>query len=105
MAAKTRPYRFRNRLFRYDFEKGLVSWIVKASEEEYADNEHWQQKFGRNLWDIDEDGYIEIQAAGLLRANWKDKAVRDDYLEQWCDEIDYESALYSKEFLAEYGIK
>lgn len=69
--------------FRYNFDRCLVEYVSKASKEELADNEEWQQKYGRNLWDIDENGYIVIDAVGLRPENWKNKEARDGYLDEW----------------------
>lgn len=84
---KSRVYKFENRYFRYDFDNCIVQYLQKATEEEIQDNKDWQKKYGKNLWDIDKDGYIEVDAAGLRTENWKRKAVRDEYLAEWIAEM------------------
>lgn len=87
---KSRPYKFGKRLFRYDFDHCLVEWIYKADPEMLEDNKEWQAKYGKDLWQI-EDGYYIAEAVGLRPENWKRKAVRDEYLAEWCSDIDYEA--------------
>lgn len=97
---KSSIYKFKGKLFRYNFDHCVVEWVSKATQEEIDDNKKWQAKYGKNLWDIDEDGYIEIDAVGLRKENWTRKAVRDEYLSEWVAEIaeacDYEMALEAK---------
>ena len=90
MAKVKSLYKYRGRTFRYDYENALVCLVYKATEEERKDNEKWQKMFGKDLWDIDEDGYIENQAVGLMRENWENKEARNEYLDGWCDELEYE---------------
>lgn len=80
-------YKRNGKCFKYDFEHSIVEYVCKASKEELADNEEWQKKFGKDLWDIDEAGYIVIDSAGLRAENWKNKEVRDEYLDEWLFEL------------------
>lgn len=73
--------------FRYDYDHCVVEVVSKAGAEEIADNEEWQSKFGKNLWDIDEAGYIVHDSVGLRPENWKNKEVRDEYLDEWIFEF------------------
>ena len=84
---KSAVYKFRGKLFRYNFDECLVEYLAKATKEELEENKEWQKKYGKNLWDIDENGYIEIDAAGLRKENWTRKAVRDEYLSEWVAEM------------------
>lgn len=84
---KSTVYKFKGKLFRYNYDECLVEYIAKATEQELEDNNDWQKKFGKNLWDIDKDGYIEIEAVGLRKENWTRKAVRDEYLSEWVGEM------------------
>lgn len=88
------------KMFRYDFDNCLVQHVSKATNEEIKDNEEWQMKHGRDLWDIDEDGYIEIDSVGLGPENWRNKEARDEYLDEYCfdlnEETSYESYMFEK---------
>ena len=84
---KSAVYKFRGKMFRYNFDECLVEYIAKATEEELEENKEWQKEFGKNLWDIDENGYIEIDAVGLRKENWTRKEVRDEYLAEWVAEM------------------
>lgn len=96
---KSKPYAYKGRLFRYDFDNATVECISKADEEMLKDNEEWQAKYGKVLWDIDADGYTIIATIGLRRDNWKKKAVRDEYLSEWCFELDEEAAILAENFV------
>lgn len=97
---KSKPYRFQKKLFRYDFEDCVVEYIAKADSETIADDEEWKKTHnGRSLYDIDQDGYMVLATAGLRKENWTRKAVRDEYLEEWCGELDFESSVLVQNFL------
>ena len=72
--------------FRYNFERCVVEYVNKPSKEDLADNEEWIAKYGKPLFDI-VDGYEVIDAVGLRAENWKNKALRDDYLDEWIFEL------------------
>ena len=84
---KSAVYKFKGKLFRYNYDECLVEYVAKATKDELEDNKEWQKKYGKNLWDIDKDGYIEIEAAGLRKENWTRKEVRDEYLSEWVAEM------------------
>ena len=62
------------------------------------DNREWQAKYGKDLWDIDGDGYMTLSSVGLHPDNWNNKAARDEYLFGWCCELDMESAALVRNF-------
>lgn len=62
--------------------------MSKAKAQEKKDNEEWIAKFGKPLWDIDESGYLLIDSIGLSRENWKDKEARNEYLEEYCYQLE-----------------
>lgn len=95
---KSKPYKLHGKLFRYDFDTATVEYISKADEEMRKDNEEWQAKYGRDLWDIDAEGYIVLSTVGLHPDNWKNKAARDEYLFVWCCDLDEESAALARDF-------
>jgi len=85
---KNEVYSYRGREFKY--KAPYVSMVAKATDDEYNDNKEYQKEHGRNLWDIDEDGYIEIEKVGLMKENWDNSENRDVYLDQWIDEYEEE---------------
>lgn len=90
---KTQIYKRGKRTFRYNFDEAIVEYISKADAEMIADDKEWKANHnGSSLWDIDEDGYITLDSAGLSRENWKHKESRNYYLDQWNDELDEEAA-------------
>ena len=100
---KSTVYKFRGRLFRYDYDCSVVELVSKASQEELDDNKRWQSKYGRNLWDIDENGYIVVDEIGLHKSNWMDKFARNDYLNEWVDELNYMAQTYSESYLRQFA--
>lgn len=95
----SKPYAYEGRLFRYNFDNATVECISKADEEMLKENEEWQAKYGKDLWDIDADGYTVIASIGLRRENWKKKAIRDEYLSEWCFELGEEAAILADNFV------
>lgn len=97
---KSKPYKRGGKLFRYNYDDGVVEYIYKANAEMRKDNEEWMVEFGKPLWEIGEDGYFVADAVGLRSENWKDKESRDYYLDTWlvdmAEEFAYEMALYKK---------
>lgn len=79
MARYSKHYKYMGKTFRYDYDNAIVEWIYKDEE--------------TGLWE-------EIDGAGLRLENWKNKEVRDEYLAEWCadleDEIAYEMDLFMK---------
>ena len=96
---KSKPYKFQGKLFRYDFDNAIVEYISKADKEMLSDNEDWMERHGHNLWDIDEDGYVKLDGVGLRSENWKRKEARDEYLYEWCVDLDEESAALERDFV------
>lgn len=97
---KSRAYKLRGKLFRYDFDNGMVEYIYKADAEMRKDNEEWMARWNKPLWEIDEHGYFVADSVGLRRENWKDKESRDYYLSTWLDdmaaELAFEEAMFMK---------
>lgn len=90
---KSKPYKLRGKLFRYDFDNGVVEYIAKADAETLASEAEWKAKHnGNSLYGIGEDGYMILDSAGLNRENWKNKARRDEYLAEWAADLDEEAA-------------
>lgn len=99
-------YKRGGKCFRYDFERCVVQHVYKAGKEELADNAEWMAKYGKPLWDIDESGYMVGDSVGLRPENWKNKAARDEYLDEWlfdmAEEFAYESEMFVKYELPHY---
>lgn len=92
--------------FKYDREHAVVSMMYKPRAAELremrADNAEWMQKFGEPLWDIDENGLMEIDSAGLRRENWDDPEARETYLLNWEEDVEAEARYAAAEFI-KYG--
>ena len=82
------------RKFIYFEELAIVSYVGDYTEEYRRDNEEWNTKHCRNLWDTVKDAsgteFLEISSVGLSRENWENKACRDEYLTEWVYEMDSE---------------
>lgn len=96
---KSRVYKVGKHSFRYDYDNHVVECVEKADKEMLKDNEEWQKKYGKNLWDIDELGYVEFFSAGLMLENWKNQEARREYLEEWAAELDYEARCLAADFV------
>ena len=99
---KTKPYKFRGKIFRYDFDCSVVEYIEKADEDMISAEKEWRNTHDWPLYGIDDDGYVVLGSVGLRKENWINKAVRDEYLSGWSDELDEEAAVLVDEFLR-YG--
>lgn len=92
--------------FKYDREQAIVRMYSKLKDNEFAemrqDNIEWQKKYGKNLWDIDEDGLFYLDGAGLMREHWDDEEAREEYLigmeMDWEDDTSYLVEDCKKEF-------
>lgn len=100
---KSAVYKFRGKLFRYDFDCCIVELVTKATQEERDDNARWQSRYGKNLWDIDENGYIVADEVGLQKSNWQNKFVRNEYLNEWVDELNYMAETYSESYIRQFA--
>lgn len=96
---RTQIYRFRGKIFRYRFDDAVVEHVAKADADMIAEEKDWIARHGTPLLDLDADGYFVLSAAGLSRQNWTRKSVRDEYLEEWCCEIDAESSILAENFM------
>lgn len=81
-------YKYNGRNFRYDFEHAVVQYVAKATAQDRKDNEEWIKKFHKPLWEIDEKGWLLVDSIGLMRDNWMDKEARDEYLDEYCWQLD-----------------
>lgn len=97
---KSRVYKIDGSYFRYDFDRCVVEHVYKADNEMLEDNKEWQAKYHKDLWEIDEGGYITMNVAGLLPEHWKDKETRTEYLEMWAAELNEEARYLAEDFIA-----
>ena len=74
---KSKPYKLNGKLFRYDFDHSMVEYIYKADAEDIALEEEWEKTHDDRIYEIDADGYIVMDAAGLHKDNWTNKPARD----------------------------
>ena len=79
------------KLFRYNYDRGLVEYVIKPPKNASADNEEWMREFGHPLWDI-KNGYVVLDEVGLSYNNWKDAEARESYLINYSDDLDEEMA-------------
>ena len=79
------------KLFRYNYEHGVVEYVTRVTKSMLADNEKWMRKFGHPLWDI-KDGYVVLDEVGLSYDNWKNAEARESYLIDYSDDLDDEIA-------------
>lgn len=92
-------YKYNGKTFRYDFNRSVVEYVAKADAQMVADDNEWKATHnGRSLWDIDADGYIVLDAVGLSREHWKHKDERNEYLDEYAYELDYEAELLARDF-------
>ena len=96
---KSKPYKLNGKLFRYDFDHSMVEYIYKADAEDIALEEEWEKNHDDRIYEIDADGYIVMDAAGLHKDNWTNKAARDEYLSAWIVDLDEEAEAMAKEFV------
>ena len=96
---KSKVYKLNGKLFRYNFDRCTVEYVVKAGKEELKDEDEWMQKHGEPLFGIDHDGYMVIDSIGLSRENWKNREARDEYLSAWSMDLDAESSALVDSFV------
>lgn len=83
---------YRGRKFRYNYDEALVEW-VRFYDYDFDEN--------NELVKIELDTPYVIDAVGLHKDNWK--TYRDEYLDQWSDELDEESRILQAQLEAEFG--
>ena len=81
--------------FKYDREHAIVKMYSKLVGQELKemlkDNAEWQEKYGRNLFDIEDGNLFFLDSAGLCRENWENAEARRAYLEEM--NMDFEEEL------------
>lgn len=97
--AKSKVFELDGALFRYDYESGVVEYIIKASKEEVEEDRKWKEKYGHSLLDIDKEAYMVVCTAGLSVGFWKDKEAREEYLSGWLAELRAETEQLANDFL------
>lgn len=57
---KSNPVKVSGKLFRYDFDRSVVEYIIKADAETIDAEIEWEQKHGSQLYGVGADGYYGI---------------------------------------------
>lgn len=96
---KSNPVKVNGKLFRYDFDRSAVEYIIKADAEIIREENEWKQKHGFSLFSIDAKGYIVLAYAGLNVANWKDAAARREYLTEWANDLEAAENCMAADFI------
>ena len=96
---KSNPYKLDGKLFRYDFDHSMVEYIFKAEAEDIAFEQEWEKTHDYRIYEIDAEGYMVMEAVGLHKVNWTNKAARDEYLAAWIVDLDAEAEAMAKEFM------
>lgn len=82
---------YSGKLFRYDYDRSVVEYIMKADAEEIEFDRQWKAAHGSSIYGIDADGYMVMDSIGLNRKNWDDPAARREYLAGWIVDLDAEA--------------
>jgi hypothetical protein len=80
-------YEGKTRLFLYEEKTATLYYVSKTTKEEITDNEEWQSKYNKPLFDTIGE-YTIIDSIGLSIDNWKNKDVRNEYLYEYCTQLD-----------------
>ena len=96
---KSNPYKLDGKLFRYDFDHSMVEYIFKAEAEDIAFEQEWEKTHDYRIYEIDAEGYMVMEAVGLHKDNWTNKAARDEYLAAGIVDLDAEAEAMAKEFV------
>lgn len=96
---KSKPVKVGGKLFRYDFDRSVVEYIIKADDEMIDAEIEWEQKHGSQLYGVGADGYIVLESAGLRKENWMNTATRKEYLSVWADELEEEATCLVNDFV------
>lgn len=96
---KSNPVKVSGKLFRYDFDRSVVEYIIKADAETISEENEWKQKHGSPLFGIDAEGYIVCSTAGMNADRWENADARREYLSGWADELEEETACLVDDFV------
>ena len=96
---KSNPVKVSGKLFRYDFDRSVVEYIIKADAETISEENEWKRKHGSPLFGIDSEGYIVCSTAGMNVGRWENADARREYLSGWADELEEEAARLADDFV------
>lgn len=99
---KYQVYKYNGTLFAYDKEEALLSKLYKADEEIIEDREFWE-RHGVTLIDYKGKTYEALEWVGLSKENWRRKAIRDEYLAEYCMDLEVESEMMMADLAWEFG--
>lgn len=77
----------------------MIEYIFKAEAEDIAFEQEWEKTHDYRIYEIDAEGYMVMEAVGLHKDNWTNKAARDEYLAAWIVDLDAEAEAMAKEFM------
>lgn len=87
----SRVVKYNGKLFRYNYNHGMVEYVMKVTNEVLTENEEWIKQFGEPLFEV-RNGYVVIDEVGLYHENWDNIESRESYLSLYCDDLDEELA-------------
>lgn len=85
-------YKYNSKEFTYDKKDKLVIFLFKDDEE--------IENMGKT-----KAPWREMETAGLREENWKNKEARDEYLYEFCSDLDSETEELIAQAKSEFGIK
>jgi len=104
MRVYTINYEGEKKSFQYDRKRAVVLYVAKAGADEIADNnQEWMDKYSKPLFEIQDDGYMVIDSIGLSREHWDDKEARNEYLNEWCMQMEEELSYMIADLVKEFG--
>jgi hypothetical protein len=80
-------YNEKAKLFLYEEKTATLYYVSRTTKEEIADNKEWEEKYNKPLFDTIGE-YTVIDNIGLRVENWKNKDVRNEYLYEYCTQLD-----------------
>lgn len=86
--SKSKIYEYRGRKFRYNYEKSVIEHVDQLTPTEVGVNEKYRKKYGKPIFETDENRYYVFTEIEMSAEDWKNKATRDRRLEKWCATLD-----------------
>ena len=95
MTRYSRIYSVHGRKYRYNYDKMMLERIFKITDEMAADNDEWVEKFGKELFPV-ENGYVVMTSIGLNVDSWKKAPISwvEDYDFQVSEELRWMETVY-----------
>ena len=93
-ARYSRVYTYQGKHFIYDWQESLVLYVLNIPFDSELDK---PEDYIRGKWWI-------ADSVGLRRENWQNKERRDEYLSEYCADLDYELAAMTADLKKEFGL-